>query len=343
MDFRSSSSVASLALLIAGVGFALLAPAAQGGDRLEFSAPAFPLAVPHPVVETKESKSTANSSDSPTIIDGPDLAPQEQFIVTRSKHKDQDDWDAIPILGEDKDKREFDDWLMARPEPNLSTNTSNLNMPHGWDGKNSDDLLHTRGDSKIQRRTESGFEAGRDASKFGTPLGFDADNTKDGDRNSRDGNQSAREADRFGQDSSNDKESSSWFKTLAWDSLDKDRKDRFSAEQTSFKDEFRSFEGNAHDFGMSEPKGPADPAHDPSSPSAFDTYKPFDNSPSSFPGEQTGEQFGADQSLRAWEQPSFGNQLPSRSSSFIQSQIQSRSVAPNRPINLPFPKRPGDF
>jgi hypothetical protein len=339
MHFRSSSLVVS-ALLIAGGGCILLAPVTQAGEHLDFSTPAFPLAVPHPAVEAKETKKPTASESINGVMVAPDIAPQG-VVISRPRHRDQDAWDSNPLLGEDQNKRSFDDWITGPPEPNLSTNGSNLNMPRGWDAKDSQDPQ--------RRRNDSGLEANQNASRFGSSIGLDGENKRDEDRNaSRYGSpigfdgENKRDGDRYGRDSYSDKDNLSFFKMFGHESSDKDK--FTGARYTPFRDETATVEGAARESRMREMKASLDSVPNSSLPSDFGSYTPFDNSQSRLTANQMEAQSGIDHSMRAWEPPASIDHLPvARGNLNLGQNIPSRVVAPNRPINLPFPKRPGDF
>jgi hypothetical protein len=338
MDFRFSNSAASLALLIATGGCALFASQAHAGDRLEFSSPALPLAVPHPRAEVKDTKNSFGSGDASGMTSILDMVPQQDVVISRSKHKDDDIWDTNPILGEGQDKRDLDNWLEARPEPNPMTNSANgVNMPRGWDSRNPDDPFHRKDDSNFQSQNSP---------KLGSAIGFDAENLKNPDQyNSKFGTgigldgQITRDNDRFGRDSSNDRDNLSWFRTIGRDSTDKERFG--GGRYTPFRDESAN-DTSSHDFRLGEPKPMSDPVHDMGTPSELETYTPFDTSEHRLGSEPSGMQTGTAGSLRAWEQPQTANRLPTRDSLNQSLNRSSQGVAPNRPVNLPFPKRPGD-
>ena len=329
MDLRSSKSVAALAWWIASGGSALFAIASYAGERIEFSAPAFPLAVPLPDVEVRDPNKSGRSLDAPANIGGQEMAPAQGVMIIRPKHKEEDAWGGTTsILGEDKDKRSFDDWVTAPPESNLFTNKGNSAMPHGWDTKSSDDLL--------KRRSDTDFENGQSSSRFGSQLGFSRETGLDSDRNARD-------EDRYGRDSLTDQDTASLFKTFENSSMDKEKDSFSSAEFSTFKDEALSFNSIIHQPKANEPRRDSDFGRSTGLPAGFDNYTTFENSRGRLAGEQLGQQFGADQSLRAWEQLPTANRSMSRSS-FGTAQVNpNRVLAPVRPVNLPFPKRPGDY
>jgi hypothetical protein len=284
-------------------------------------------------VEIKEPKKFAGSDYMAAgKIGGLDMGSQQQIITTKSKSRDKYDLDSKydlnsdPLLGDDQDKHDADAWLNARPEPNRLTNGSSVNMPREWDAKSSDDLL--------RRRNDSGLEAGQNTSRFGTQTGYDRANVWDGDHDARDG-------DRFGRESSNDKDVSFWAKTLNHDSSGTDR---FNAARfMPFKDESGNLGLGAHEPRMAEPGSAADSTRTTGLPAAlppgFGNFTPLDDGQRRQIGGQTGEQAGMSQALRAWEPPPSGR-LPSKSGSNPGQTSPARVVAPNRPINLPFPKRP---
>jgi hypothetical protein len=355
MNLRSSNSVAALALLVAGGGCALFAPAARAGDHLEFSTPAIPLSVPHPDVEIKETKKMTGAADMTAGMTGGIVAGSMQQIVTsKSKSKDRYDLnskDGFGLESDDKyglgskdkydldsrDKYDLDsdsllrdaqekhdpfEWLNAGQDPGRATNSGSLNMPREWDAKDSNSLL--------QRRNEFGAETGPNASRFGSPIGFERERAWDSDRNAQD-NQ------RYGRDASSDKDYSSWIKAPNHDSSGTDR---FNAARFATpKDESVSFGFSVNEPRKTEPAPAADSTSALALPPGFGNFTPFDGSQNRQIGEAFGGQTGASPELRAWE-PATSGSLPARMSSNPALNASTRVVAPNRPVNLPFPKRP---
>jgi hypothetical protein len=347
MDLRSSNSVAALALLIASGGVALSAPAVPAGERLEFSTPAFPLAVPHPDVEIKEPKKVIGSEEmAPGMMGGVNMGSQQQIVSTKPKSrdiydlnsedgygldskdkyglgsKDKYDLNSDPLLSEGQQKRDPYSWLNAGLEPGPMSNGVSSIMPREWDEKDSN--------RPLLRKNDSGFEAGQNPSRYGTQAGMERDKAWDGDRNARNG-------ERYGRDSADDKPYSFWSKTLDRDSS---AADRFStARFPTPKDEAVTFGFIANEPRKTEPLPAADSAHNTELPAAFGNFTPFDNSQTRQIGEQFGDRAGANQEFRAWEPPPPKAQ-PSRGSSSPVQNSWTRVVAPNRPVSLPFPKRP---
>jgi hypothetical protein len=347
MDLRSSNSVAALALLIASGSIALSAPAVPAGERLEFSTPAIPLAVPHPDVEIKEHKKSTGSADMTAgVMGGVNLGSPQQIISTRSKSRDKYDLDSKdefgldakdkyglgsvdkydlgtdPLPGEGQDKRGANAWLNAGMEPNRVTNGVSLNMTREWGEKDSNGLL--------QKKNDSPFEAGQNASRFDSPIGFERERAWDSEHNTQD-------SERYGRDNSNDRDSSFWGKTPNRDSS---VVGRFNAEQsTSPQVDSVRFGFSAGEPRRTEPLPEAESTHSLGLPPGFGNFTPFDDKQSRQIGEQFGEQTGANPVLRAWEAPP-PSRMPTRNGSIPGLNSATRVVAPNKPVNLPFPKRP---
>jgi len=365
MDFRSSNAVAALALLIASGCGALFAPAAGAGERLDFSTPAVPLAVPQPQVETKETKKViASDGVAAGLMPEMEMSPQE-FTITKSKSKEKYEWDADSrlkdpllgkdtILGKDEDPLDADDWLSARNESGRATNNSRLKMPRGWDGKSSD--------GSLRRTNESGFRAGQNSSMFGAQIGFDAEKGRDGnrdtlefdrdareinrDRGVTDGNRDGQEGDPitwdgdvYGRATSAGKDGSLWARSF---SRDTSGTDGFNSSRfTPFMNEAGHFDIGVHEFRMNDLGSAAELANPPGAFPDNEKYVPLPDSQSRQDGEQFGAQFGESMGPRAWEQPP-SSPLPPRSDFNPIQNIPSRVEAPSRPVNLAFPKRPGD-
>ncbi len=317
MEFRCFSSVGALALLIGSVGCALLAPAARAGDRIEFSAPAIPLAVPQPDVEIKQSQEmTFSPGAAARLMDGANMPAPQQYIVGRPKSRERNSWAANSLRNDDPDQRNADDWLNSRPESNPLTNGSISEILRGADARNPGSLL--------QRRNDVGFEAGQNGSRLETQTRFDRDHSREGDVS--------------GRGSSSDHEGSLWNKASDRDSssaIYQLNGGRF----VPFMEEFRMSAGGAYGQRMNSPAPPADPARDMALPAGNGGYNPMDDSRN----RQTSDEADtASQGyLRAWE-PAPSRRLPARTSSNPDQINPSRVLAPNRPVNLPMPRRPGD-
>jgi hypothetical protein len=305
MDYRCSSSLAGLALLIGG-SCAVWTPCARAGDRIEFSAPAIPLAIPQPEVEVKEPQrpfSSISAAEGP--VEDSYMVPPQNIAVAKPRTRQNDPWDDNP-LRDDQDPRNADDLFTARLQPNRLTNGMSLNTQRAWDAKDSDHLLSRRGDSKLD-------------SSYAIRFGLDKDNLRDGDR--------------FGRDYVDEKSDSFLSKVFGRDTAGPDR---FNAWGTT---PFPGDPKNSAGVETEERKksfGPAADAVRPASlPPGYGSYDPQDI-------RQNGEQAGATQSyIRAWEPPP-SRPTPSRSYSHPNQSSPSRVVAPNRPVNLDRPKRPGD-
>jgi hypothetical protein len=293
MDSRCSNLVAALALLIATGGFALFAATARAGERIEFSAPAIPLA----------------------------------------KHKEDNAWDLNPLPGDEQDPLSMDDLFNARPEPNRLTNSSNVNMQRAWDGKSSDGLL--------RQRDEYGRETGQYESKNGAYASKDAqDNSRFDQKNGYDKDDAQQDRDQYGRETPKDKNGGFWSRPLSEDSS---ASDRFStAKFMSYMDESATLSGGAYDTRMNTSVLAADSAGNAASFPDYESAFPFADAQSHVPGEEVDAAPGASPELRAWDVPSPDLSSTKFSSSPGQSSVTRGVVAPNRPVNLPMPRRPGD-
>jgi hypothetical protein len=173
MDIRCSNSVAVLAVLIAGGVCAFFAPAAYAGDRIEFSAPAVPLAVPQAEVEVK---SPARFIGSPGaaggFMGGGEMAAPSQYTIVKPKHKEKDDWGLEPLLGDDPERHRDDDWFSSRTDSTQPTNSNKLNLRQG--------LNPNVGGNTPQQRYDSEYEGVQNDARFGAPYGSDRDHSRFG-------------------------------------------------------------------------------------------------------------------------------------------------------------------
>jgi hypothetical protein len=322
MDFRFSNSVAALAVLLGG-GCVLLAPAARAGDRIEFSTPTLALAVPKPDVEIKETKKVT-SSPYPVegMIDSAYMAPQPQVVVAKPRNRGKDPWDSNPLQSVDPDQGNADAWLSLRTEPNRLTNSGSVNMQRGWDS--------TIPDNPYERGFNSRLGAAQNPSRFGAPNGFDKENSREGDR--------------FERGFSMDNEGSFWSKAFNRDTA---APERFNAGRfADSAEEARTLPGGAFEQRFNDPVRADESAHTTAPPAGYENYRPgVDDSQNRQTSDQTGEQMGgqagSDQGyLRAWE-PAPSRRLPYKRFSSQDPNNAPRGVAPNAPVNLQMPKRPG--
>jgi hypothetical protein len=331
MDSRCSNAVTALALVIASGG-AFFASPARAGDRIEFSAPAIPLAIPQPEVEIKESKKTISPEDvSAGISEGAEMGGSQQYIITKSKHNEDNAWDLNPLGDEGQNRRSADDWFTSLPEQNRLSNSSSLNMQRAWDGTSPDNLL--------RQRNNAGREIGPDGLRSGPDtLRGGQEESKLGQKNGYD-QEDAKERDRYGREVSNDKENGFWSKSLSSDSS---ATDRFSTSKfMSYMDESATLSGGSYEKRASISAFAADSTHDAALLSGIGNDLPVDDGRSFQAGLPIDEQAGASPELRAWDATASGLS-PTRSDFNPVQNSPSRVVAPNRPVVLPMPKRPGD-
>jgi hypothetical protein len=309
MDYRCSNSVAGLVLLIGG-SCAVLAPAARAGDRIDFSAPTIPLAIPRPDAEIKEPQKQTSSA---SLADGPtydaDFAPAGEITVTVSRTKEKDPWNSNP-LQDAMDPRATDGLFSAQPESSRLASGSVFNMKHGRDANEAEPFLLRKADSK--------FGADPNATRPGARNGWDKDGVRNGDL--------------FGRDYAAKKNESSLLKMFTLDPASSG----FSAWQTkSFTGESESLTGVGSEGAKIKLGLTLDSAHSSAMPAGYGSYDPADK-------RQTDQQAATTPGyVRAWEPGGTHPAAPRRSSN-PGALNSSRVVAPNRPAVLPIPKRPSD-
>lgn len=317
MNFRCFKWVAAFALWIGAGNCAFFTPAARAGDRIEFSAPAIPLSVPCPDVEIKQPSKTFSAVDvsSGIVNDADMIPPPEEITIPRQKNRNNDPWRSSLLQDNDPDQRDADGWLSVRSEQDRFTNgiSWNMNMQRGWNEYVSDTLL--------RHRESSETESGQKLSRFGAQNGY--------------ANDHARQENRFGQVSSPEKEASFWARAFNRDVSSPNRPNafRFMPEMDGFMEA-----GGADQERAGSPGRTPDSARAAAQSSSYEIYTPVDQSQS----RQTSEQFGGSQEyLRAWEPPP-SRPSPSRTYSKPDDTRPSRVTAPNKPVRLLIPKRPGD-
>jgi hypothetical protein len=312
MDYRYSIWAAGAALLIGSSG-ALLAPTAEAGDRIDFSAPAIPLDIPQPEVEVREPQKAiiATTGIKLPMPDASYMTMPQQVTVRRSKFRDKSPWDNEVFQDDEQDPRNTDDLFTARPEPNRGTNGAGLGMQRLQDKSDSRRLL--------LRKEDSGLETGRDDSRFG-------------DRKVAE-NESGRDGDRLGLNSPKERNDSLLFKAFGRDPAAPARFSAWGFAPSS--DETRTLTGVESDEQKSRVGLPMEVARSATLPLGYGSYAPDDR-------RQAEEQAAAAPGyMRAWEPPA-PRSLPSKTYSNPYQINPARVVAPSRPVNLPMPKRPGD-
>jgi hypothetical protein len=379
MDFRCSNSVAALTVLMgSGVCF-FFTPAACAGDRIDFSAPAIPMSIPQPEVETKDPvKMIGSGASSGGFMNGVEMAAPAQYYFVKPKTRDKNDWSLNPRLDSDPNQLDADDWSTSRPDPDRSTNNNNLNPKQGANPSTSSSLL--------QQRNESGLEGGQNTSRFGTQDGWDGDNARFGAQNGMDRsrfgskNGQDRAYSQFGSKYNMDRDNSRFDSKYGTDrdhsrfdsqnGLDKDNaragdslgKGFSSIGENSFwtkafghdasgtdglsamrlmpsMADSKDFNASSFQERMNNPELGPDSAH----PAPLSPDWAGFTSPDNGQGRLTGDQLGEGQaSLRAWEPFAASPSLPTRSFSNPEQFNASRVVAPNRPAILTMPQRPGD-
>jgi len=312
MDYRCSTWAAGLTLLIGSSG-ALLAPATEAGDRIDFSAPAIPLDIPQPEVEIRESQKAivATTGVNLPMTDSSYMDMPQQVTVSRPRFRDKSPWDDDVFQDDEKDPRNNDDLFTARPEPNRGTNGIGLSMQRVQDKSDSSRLL--------LRREDSGLETGREDSRFGDRKAAEKESGRDGDR--------------LGLNFTKERNDSLLFKAFGRDPA---APARFSAwGSTPSADETRTLTGIESDEQKSRVGLPMEAARSETLPLGYGSYAPDDR-------RKADEQAAAAPGyMRAWEPPA-PRSLPSKNYSNPYQINPARVVAPNRPVNLPMPKRPGD-
>jgi len=142
------------------------------------------------------------------FMSGAEMAPPSQYYYVKPKSREKDNWGLEPLLGEDPDQRNNDDWFTSRPDPSRATNGNRLNLKHG--------LNPNAPGNQIQPRYGSGSDGAQNDSIMGGQNGFDGDNSKLGANNGMDRdnprfglkNGSERENSKFGLKNGSDRENS---------------------------------------------------------------------------------------------------------------------------------------
>jgi hypothetical protein len=340
MDFRCSNSVAALAVLIGSGACAFFAPAACAGDRIDFSAPAIPLGVPQPDAEVKEpTRMIGSGGAADGFMGGAEMAAPSQYFIVKPKSREKEAWGLDSLRDNDPDQRHADDWFTSRPDPTRVTNSNRLNMKQGLDPNASGNLLQQRYDSGLDGgQSESRFGArnglDRDNSKFSAQNGLDRDYSKFGAKNGLD-KDNARSSDRLGRGVFSADDDSLWTKAFSRDASGMDRFNSMRL-RPSMSDA-KPFSGGAYEERMNNPWLGQDSAQT-AAPPGYAGYTPLDDGQSRPTGEPAGE---SQVYLRAWD-PSASRVLPSKNFSNPDQINTSHVVAPNRPVTIPMPQRPGD-
>jgi hypothetical protein len=364
MDFGCSNSVAALAVLIGSGACAVLAPAACAGDRIDFSAPAIPLGVPQPEVEVKEpTRMIGSGGVGGGFMGGAEMAAPSQYFIVKPKSREKDAWGLDPLLGDDPDQRHADDWFTSQPDPTRVTNSNRLNTKQGLNPKDSGNQIQQRygsGTDGDQNDSMFGAQSGwdrdnpmfgakngmdRDNPRFGAKNGMDRDNPRFGAKNGMDRDYSkfgaqngldkdkARSSDGLGRGFAGADDVSLWTKAFNHDAPGTDRFS-FMRSMPSVSDA-KPFSGGVYEERMNNPWLGQDSAP-PAAPPSYPGSTPLDDGQSRLTGEPAG---GSPVSLRAWDS-SASSVLPPRS--FSKPEPLPRVVAPNRPVTLSIPQRPGD-
>jgi hypothetical protein len=319
-----SSSVALAALLASGGGAGLFAPGVHAGQPIEFSAPAIPLSVPKLEMEVKEpERINAPPGMGTGYMPGVEIPPPMTIVIRPSKTKAKDGWEARASDIEGR-KDPFDDvWQSTSPDSDSLTNE--LSAQQGWNsgpderlnqGKGGFVLDKTQDTRRIGAQDESKRKGGRGESDLGRAFSDESDSSSD-----------------------NSSDRSFWSKAF-------DRHDP-SVLGRLMDGGFNPYAGDTS-IGAGGISGPATSIFNKgaaASPLAS-SLVPSDYGSSSFADDplrrQAGDSAGAPQDqMRAWGNPPAFRQIY-RSSSSRELPSPARAAAPSRPVNLQWPKKPGD-
>jgi hypothetical protein len=311
-----SNSVVLAALLAGCGGAALIVPGVQAGQRIEFSAPAIPLSIPKVDNEPKEPDRDRMSIPSGLGagnmgVAGMDMPRPMTIVIMPSKAKAKEGWESGTSGDQGRNDPNAELWRSISTDGGLLTN--DLGLRQEWDSSS--------GDRRSQRKGAFGTDNLRDTRQFGMQ--------GESDRNG------VRGENGLGRGHSDDGDNSFWSKAL-------NRHDP-SVLGRLMDGGFVPFAGGtsgaatgfsraaASVFNAASTASPLVPPEYGISSFADDTLR-----------RQSGETAGAaPEQMRAWEVQSAARQQ-SRSGSGREVPGPVRVLAPNRPVNLPMPKRPGD-
>jgi hypothetical protein len=297
-----SAWIGALALMTGCAGWALFVPEAVAGDPIEFSAPSIPLVVPRPEPEIKQPEKVPSFRPIPR---GGTLDNQAYIMAPRMliSKPQRKTQDFLDTSSDWADNdRNADDLLTKRQELAHWASHSSLDALRDWNSRESTSQFGRRNDSSFQTNQSS------DASRL------DHD-------------------DRRGYPSDN--ADSLWNRMFSrnpsgfYDTINGSR----SSYDNITAPAYGSYQQPTSGFASLE-----EPVRDAATSSAGDRYAPSDS-------RRTSDQApGSDQSfLRAWDTSLFPQGGSGNSSSSSAGYANPSSVlAPNKPANLPFPRRPGN-
>jgi hypothetical protein len=304
-----------VAALLAGCGgAAFMVPGVHAGQRIEFSAPAIPLSV---AKEDKEAKEPERINVSPGMgaggigVGGMEMPPAMTIVIMPSKARAKEGWESGTSGDQGRNDPNADLWRSISTDGGLLTN--DVGLRQAWDSGAADRLS--------QRGSAFGSDNTRDARRFGTQ--------NESDRNG------VRGENGLGRAFSDDNDSSFWSKAFG-------RHDP-SVLGRLMDGGFNPYAGDTSRAaaGISRAASSFFNTGSAASPLVLPDYasSPFADDALR---RQGGESAGAPQEqMRAWEVQSAARQQ-FRSSPGREQPGPVRVVAPNRPVNLPLPKRPGD-
>jgi hypothetical protein len=318
MVSRNSTSTVALLALVAG-GFAVGAPVAVAGDKIEFSVASPLLAVPKPERVITQNPATAiRESLSKHEVQGSDFSyvPSATIVIPAPKSRDHFGWTAPFQENQEQDDQSPGLDLFSPRTASTHTNSS------GMSNDKNPDFYKDSAFSKDGNWVKSD----RDTTRFG------ADTlVKDGGRGED------RLSNRFEE---KEKTAADWFRSLESFGPKSRERTRETAMEPR-KEDFGSSDFYHQPLGgltQPNPYAPTDPLH-------ASAYAPV-NSGSDWLSDsmrgQSQDQVQAQPLLaRPWEEiPTVAHPLPPTHS---EQNFSVQTQAPSRPVRLDFPKRPGDL
>jgi hypothetical protein len=317
MVYRTSNSTVALAALLAGC-FYLVAPVSNAGDKIEFSAPSPLLEVPRPEQVVRQSAMSAVTAIKDSLsrhqTPGADSdfvpAPAATIILPAQKKSDHFGWTAPfeepPDQADRTNPSELD--LFASKKATVHTNS--------WSRSTDSDSAFSKGDTWIR--------SDRDHSRFGT------DSTQKDDGMAED-----RLGGRF-----DERGGSDWLHALDNYHRPKEAERTHQESRSHGKEDFAGsfYQQSIGGFSQLNPLGQPDPLHS----SAYSSVAPV----KAWPDESLGGQ-NDQQALTQPTMPRPFDELPTATHPqrpLVREQpYSSGSRVQAAPINLPFPKRPGDL